>query len=295
MALNGSGSEVEVMLVADFACETGENPLWHPMEKCLYWTDIPKGRLFRFDPCSGRHEQCYEGRVVGGFTIQRDGSLLLFMDRGTVAVWREGSPLKIVTELSREQNTRFNDVIADPSGRVFCGTMSGPDGSGRLYRMELDGTAQVVLENVKCSNGMAFSADEKSFFHTDSFARQIRQYDYDRRDGSIGNGRIFAEFTEEDGFPDGMTIDDADQAWSALWDGARVVRLGKNGTIEREIKLPTKQISSLCFGGEDYADMYITSAGGDSRSIDNPVAGGLFRAKRIASGRPEFLSSIHVG
>lgn len=295
MALSDGDTAVDAVLVADYACETGENPLWHPMEKCLYWTDIRKGRLFRFDPGSGRHEQCYEGRVVGGFTIQHDGSLLLFMDRGTVAVWREGSPLKIVNELSREQNTRFNDVIADPSGRVFCGTMSGPDGSGRLYRMELDGTANPVLENVQCSNGMAFSADRKSFFHTDSFARQICQYDYDAREGSICNARVFAEFTEQDGYPDGMTIDYADQAWSALWDGGRVVRLGKDGTIEREIKLPTSQISSLCFGGEDYADMYITSAGGDSRSIDNPVAGGLFRAKGIGSGRPEFLSRIQIG
>jgi len=35
-----------VELIADYACETGENPLWHPTEQKLYWCDIPRGRIF---------------------------------------------------------------------------------------------------------------------------------------------------------------------------------------------------------------------------------------------------------
>ena len=76
-------------LMADYRCETGEGPLWHPMERQVYWSDIPRGRIFRLNPFSRRHEQIYEGRIVGGYTIQSDGSLLLFMDRGSVAVWRD--------------------------------------------------------------------------------------------------------------------------------------------------------------------------------------------------------------
>ena len=84
-------NEIQIpALIADYACETGENPLWHPVERRLYWIDIPTGRLFRYDPATGHHEQCYQGRIVGGFTIQADGSLLLFMDRGTIALWRDG-------------------------------------------------------------------------------------------------------------------------------------------------------------------------------------------------------------
>ena len=63
-------------LIADYECEIGENPLWHPTEKKIYWSDIPKGKLFRYDPATEKHEQCYEGPEVGGFTIQEDGSLL---------------------------------------------------------------------------------------------------------------------------------------------------------------------------------------------------------------------------
>ena len=60
-------------LIADYACEVGEGPLWHPQENRLYWADIPRGRLFRYDPVTDSHEQFYEGDTVGGFTIQGDG------------------------------------------------------------------------------------------------------------------------------------------------------------------------------------------------------------------------------
>ena len=76
--------DVKVEMIADYACRTGENPLWHPKEQRLYWVDIPAGRMFRYDPSSGRHELCYQGDVIGGYwSITRmdlsfTGRLLLF-------------------------------------------------------------------------------------------------------------------------------------------------------------------------------------------------------------------------
>jgi len=68
----------------------GEGPLWHPDEERLYWVDIPNGDLFRYDPATDEHEQCFERDVVGGFTVQDDGSLLLFEDGGRIERWVEG-------------------------------------------------------------------------------------------------------------------------------------------------------------------------------------------------------------
>jgi D-xylonolactonase len=87
---------MQIELVADTACRIAENPLWHPMEQRLYWLDIPAGRLFRYDPATGKHEQCHEGEPIGGFTVQADGSLLLFGARGCIRVWREGRARTIV-------------------------------------------------------------------------------------------------------------------------------------------------------------------------------------------------------
>src|SRR5215475_4291942 len=95
-------------VIADYACEIGENPLWHPIEKALYWCDIPRGRIFRYVPITGEHEQVYEGEIVGGFTIQADGALLLFMARGSVRVWRDGTLETLLDHIPDEVDSRFN-------------------------------------------------------------------------------------------------------------------------------------------------------------------------------------------
>jgi sugar lactone lactonase YvrE len=140
-------------MIADYACAVGENPLWNATEKKLLWTDITGGLLFRYDPEDGKHERVYSGRPVGGFTIQQDGSLLLFKDRGTITCWNGPEEITVVSEIPAERNLRFNDVIADPAGRVFCGTYT--DGlKGRLYRLDIDGSLTMILDGTGCSNGM---------------------------------------------------------------------------------------------------------------------------------------------
>ena len=181
---------MEPELIADYQCETGEGPLWHPMERRLYWADIPRGRLFRYDPATGEHEQFYEGEVVGGFTIQADGALLLFMARGAVAVLRDGALDYVIDELLQERDGRFNDVAADPEGRVFCGTMPVDGRLGTLYRLDLDGSISPVVNRVDISNGIGFTPDERRMYYTESTARRIYLYDYDRGSGGISNRSV---------------------------------------------------------------------------------------------------------
>jgi sugar lactone lactonase YvrE len=290
--LSSSAASLQPTLVADYACETGENPLWHPIEQRLYWTDIPAGRLFRYDPAHGNHEQCYQGRPVGGFTIQENGSLLLFMNRGTIAFWRDGKLVEIVPEIPDERASRFNDVIADSRGRVFCGTMSTDERKGRLYRLDVDGSLHLLLEGIGCSNGMAFTLDGRGFYYTDSFAREIYLFDYNVQDGSITNRRVFARFAEADGLPDGVTLDSEGRLWCAMWDGACIVRLRPDGSVETRIALPTRKVSSVTFGGSEYSDLYITSAGGHTKKEEGPFAGSLFRLEGQIRGVPEFFSRI---
>jgi len=289
-----SEEELQPECIANYECEIGENPLWHPIEKRVYWCDIPAGRLFRFDPATGTHEQCHQGRPIGGFTMQSDGSLLLFMDKGTVATWHDGKLTKILHGIEAERNARFNDVIADPAGRVFCGTMSDGKSKGKLYRMDLNGTIHVVLEGIGCPNGMAFTPDLKGFYFTDSFAYKIYLFDYNAENGQLSNQRVFASFEEGKGFPDGATLDADGYLWSALWDGFSIVRLSADGVIDKRIPFPARKVSSLTFGGDDYCDIYVTTAGGNTKDEDGQLAGATFRLKAPGRGRPEFVSCIQV-
>ena len=279
-------------LMADYRCETGEGPLWHPMERQVYWSDIPRGRIFRLNPFSRRHEQIYEGRIVGGYTIQADGSLLLFMDRGSVAVWRDGKLKYLVNEMEGETDNRFNDVAADPAGRVFCGTMPTDTRSATLYRMDTDGSVTTVLEGVGLSNGIGFSPDQKQMYYTDSLARKIYIFDYDIDSGDITNQRVFVETPDDGSIPDGMTVDAEGYVWGARWDGSSLYRYNPDGEQVAQIQFPAKKVSSVIFGGVDLTDMYVTTAGGGNKAEEGPGAGGLFRLNVGIQGKPEFLSRV---
>ena len=279
-------------LMADYRCETGEGPLWHPMERQVYWSDIPRGRIFRLNPFSRRHEQIYEGRIVGGYTIQSDGSLLLFMDRGSVAVWRDGKLKYLVNEMEGETDNRFNDVAADPAGRVFCGTMPTDTRSATLYRMDTDGSVTTVLEGVGLSNGIGFSPDQKQMYYTDSLARKIYIFDYDIDSGDITNQRVFVETPDDGSIPDGMTVDAEGCVWGARWDGSSLYRYNPDGEQVVQIQFPAKKVSSVIFGGVDLTDMYVTTAGGGNKAEEGPGAGGLFRLNVGIQGKPEFLSRV---
>src|ERR1044071_7427962 len=91
-------------LICDYRCEIGENPLWHASEKRVYWCDSPTGRMFRYDPGSRKHEEFYRGEIVGGFTVQADGSLLLFMARGAVKLCRTDSIFSLIEEIPEERS-----------------------------------------------------------------------------------------------------------------------------------------------------------------------------------------------
>ena len=286
---------IQPELIADYQCQIGENPLWHPLERRLYWTDIPRGRLFRYDPATGKHEQCYSGPPVGGFTIQADGTLLLFMARGAIAQWRDGQFNYLVEEIADEQESRFNDVIADPIGRVFCGTMPTPTRPGRLYRLDPDGVLHLLLEGIGISNGMAFTLDRRQMYYTDSEALCIYIFDYDEKTGALTNQRVWLRTPEGAGTPDGMTVDSQGYVWSARWDDSALYRYTPDGLEERRIAFPARKVSSVIFGGDDLNDLYVTTALMDgTKGEEGAGAGALFRLRLGIRGLPEFFSRVRI-
>ncbi len=287
---------MELELIADYECDTGENPLWHPLERCLYWVDIPRGRLFRYDPASGQHEQCFQSAMpIGGFTIQADGALLLFMAGGAVARWAAGRLDVLIQELPEERGYRFNDVIADRRGRVFCGSvwLNPGERPGGLYRLDTDGTLQRVLDGVSISNGMAFAPGGQHLYYTDSTPRHIYQFDYCEETGALASQHLWLCTPPGAGVPDGMTVDAEGFIWSARWDGSALYRYTPEGVVERRIELPARKVSSLTFGGDDLGDLYVTTAlaGGD-KAQEGQGAGALFRLRLGIHGRPEHFSRI---
>ncbi len=288
---------MEIEVIADEACHCGEGPIWHADEQRLYWQDSTTGRLFRYDPASQQHEQVLKTEYIGATTVQADGSLLVFGSGCGLWRWHDDKLTTVCEPMPGE--SRFNDVAADPAGRVFAGSMpiDDPDNPGkhnrlgRLYLFDTDLSCRVVEEDLSCANGIGFSLDHKTMYYVDSPAHQIYAYDYDITTGDISARRTFAP-VESPLIPDGLTVDEDGCVWLACWEGGCVKRFAPDGELMQTIKLPTPLTTSVMFGGKDLDELYVTSAGGNHKDSRGPHAGALFRIRPGVRGRPENLSRL---
>lgn len=287
----------EKKVVTEHPDVTGEGPVWHPDHNCLYWVDIPDGELFRYTPRTTRVECCYSRNgPIGGFTIQDKGSLLLFEEDGRIESWDNGNVVTVNDRIAGEEGSRFNDVVADPRGRVFCGTMPSDESPGSLYRVDTDGTVTELLDDVDLPNGMGFSPDRQTLYLTESYARRILRYEYIESTGALSDAETFVTVPndEDEGVPDGLTVDAAGCVWSARWDGRCLVRYDPSGTELHRAWFPARKLTSVTFGGRTYCDAFVTSArpNGSTTPDDGERAGALFRTDLGVRGVPEFYSRV---
>ncbi|MDR3708620.1 MAG: SMP-30/gluconolactonase/LRE family protein [Capsulimonadaceae bacterium] len=278
-------------LIVNDHCELAEGPLWNPDDNSLYWVDIHAGRIYRYDPSTGQRALVFAGDKVGGITLQDNGAFLLFMNHGGIRQLKDGILTSLIDEIPDERETRFNDIIADPAGRVLCGLMPTENRLGNLYRLDTGGQLTLLLTGIGCSNGLAFTNGNKQVYYTDSARKEIYLYDYDVRSGSMTNRRIF--WKSETSIPDGLTIDADGCIWSAQWGGSSVIRLRPDGVEDGRIEIPGAQnVTSCIFGGDGLTDLYITTARQEDEG--SPNAGGIFHARPGVAGVPEYRSRIRV-
>jgi len=246
-------------------CHLAECPIFNHSEQMLYWTDILEKRIWRYDPQTGRSRIEWEGDFqVGGFAFTKDNGIVLCTDKGVYLLSRglkkEQGELKLLFDIPMAGNERFNDITTDPAGRIFAGTLRTDRKEGILYRLEKNTAPAIVLDGLSTSNGMTFSMDEKYFYHTDSAPMTITKFQYDPDSGEIHNPQLFYQGAEDNGHPDGITIDTEDHIWVACWGASKVIRLDPAGSIVQEISTQALKTSSVVFAGEKMRELYITTA-----------------------------------
>jgi len=271
-----------------------ESPQWDADTQLLYWNDIDSGHLYRLDwanQTTQQPERIYEGPIVGGFTQQRDGSLLLFRE-ADVAIFRPGdAEARSVIPFNHAGSKRFNDVIASPEGDVFAGTIGKTDTSGGLFRIGREGSVMQVADGTGCSNGLGFTLDLKHLFWTCSTRRRIYRFPYSPG-GELGEPVIFHQGSEEQGYPDGLTLDSEGNVYSIRWTAQKygLIVFNPDGVVIHQQTLPPRASSSLCFGGPTLTDLAITSA---AEASDPDREADLYHiADMPIPGRLEFRSEV---
>ena len=114
---------------------------------------------------------------------------------------------------------------------------------------------------------------------------EVVTYDYDKTTGNISNRKVAIKVDKNDGYPDGMTIDDEDMLWIAHYNGWQVTRRNpETGELLLRIKLPVAKVTCCTFGGEKMNDLYITTASKEmdmEEHLEQPLAGSLFVVKNL--------------
>lgn len=284
--------QIDSTLAFQHDAEVGEGSLWDERENHLYWVDIHGKALHRYDPISGSNATRDVGEHVSTVVLGEDGAIYLTTRNGFARFdWETGQLTRLGDPEEGNEATRFNDGKCDPDGRFWAGTMAYDcaEGAGSLYCLEKDGSIHKKLGEVSISNGLVWSRDSRYFYFIDSLTYQVHRYDYDLESGAIVNKQVVTDFDKEaEGLPDGMAIDVEDGLWVAMFGGSSILRIDpETGERTHKVKLPTSNITSCAFGGDDLRDLYITSATvhlSDAERSAQPTAGSLFVARSPLAG-----------
>lgn len=262
----------------------GECPVWSVTEQVLYWTDIDGREIHRFDPSTGTDERCSLGLRPGSFALTSDpGKLLVAAEHRVGFVdWDEHSFEPWIDLESPDTGNRMNDGRTDPTGRFWVGSMYERPSEGRrtgaLHRVDTDGSSTTVREGIGVSNALAFSPDGRTMYWADTAVGTVWAHDYEPASGTMGASRVFVDFADLPGKPDGACVDADGCLWVACVFGSALARLTPDGTLDRLVELPIEAPTMPAFGGASLDTVFVTSIGqAQSASVPSrsPLAGAV--------------------
>ncbi|MFQ3579752.1 MAG: SMP-30/gluconolactonase/LRE family protein [Bacteroidales bacterium] len=275
--------DINASILLSLQSGVGEGALWNKKEKLLYWIDIDKSLLHRYNPTTGVNETFSTPSKIGTVVFSSENDVIVALETGIYLFNRTDSSFTLqVNPLEGLESIRFNDGKCAPDGRFWVGTMEmacKPYAAG-LYVINHDFSWKKVLDSITVSNGIVWSADGKIMYYIDSPTGKIVGFDYNN--GEISNKRDIVVIPKEQGTPDGMTIDENGNLWVCMWGGAAVRCYNPHtGDLLQKINVDAANVTSCWFGGENLDTLYITSA---SFWIDDVLKnkfshdGGLFYA-----------------
>lgn len=298
------------------AAELGEGPHWDIPSQTLYYVDILGCKILRYVPATKEHASVQLLGGTAGFVVPLEGQPGTFVTglkkRLVLTTWdgqsEQPQVVENVAEVDTEpgkENHRFNDAKADPSGRLWAGTMCAiediPKGlfNASLFSFEADRKPKIRQSNIGLSNGLAWSKDQKTMYYIDSLKGSVDAYDFDINTGEQSNRRVVLHLEKSgiSGIPDGMTIDAEDKLWVAVFDGGKVLRVDPStGKIVSTVDIPAPKVTSVAFGGANLDELFVTTARmGMSKEMREkyPDSGCTFRVTGLGvKGLPAYNAKL---
>ncbi len=272
-----------------------EGPLWFPDGR-LWFSDVvgnvvrqwsPDGKVIEIlRPGGYDKNDAPAGSYIGpnGMILDKDGSVLL-CQHGNRRIARISKDRQVSTFVDKFEGKRLNspnDLVYKSDGSLYFtdppyGLLKQDDDPAKelkfngVFRLA-DGKMQAVIKDLTRPNGIGLSPDEKTLYVSNSDEKRKVWMRYDvQADGSVANGRVFADVTSETdkGLPDGLKLDSNGNFYGTGPGGVWIFSpKGKHlGTIK------PGETPANCAWGDDGKTLYITAETG------------LYRVKLTATGR----------
>jgi len=281
---------IRIECVLECANHLGEGTVWDVDEGCLYWVDgtgrrVGKPSIWWMDPRTGKTRNLSLAHDVGAMALRKSGGAVLALADGFYFFDFATATLDLISLVDADEpRTRLNDGKCDRRGRFFAGGMDDREELKicGLWRLDPDLRVTNVDEGIICTNGPCWSPDDTTFYLADTFQGEYWAYDFDIDTGSLANKRVWASFAADEGVADGSTIDEDGCVWNAQLISGDLVRYAPDGSVDRRIGMPVRNITSCMFGGDKLDELYVTSMA----RVKHPAVHDLF-AKEAT---PQYLA-----
>ena len=209
-----------------------------------------------------------------------DGSMLVvsMRDRRVLRVRDGAAEPEVHADLSELAPWHLNDMVVDAGGRAFVGNfgfdlMSGaPIRATNLIRVDPDGGATVVADDLRFPNGMVIFPDGATLVVAETLGGRLTAFDV-AEDGSLSNRRpwaVLSEVPDSDDMgellasgaiaPDGIALDAEGAIWVADALGGRALRVREGGEILDEISGGGLGIFACTLGGAEGRTLLLCAA-----------------------------------
>ncbi|MEA4853064.1 MAG: SMP-30/gluconolactonase/LRE family protein [Christensenella sp.] len=290
-------------LILDVGMEIAETPIWDERINKLYYTDLFKGAIHRYDPKSKTEETWNAGSLIGSAVPTTDENVLFCaLESGMYLLDLKSGALELLCDPENgNPDNRYNDTRIDPVGRIFTSSVSKlygtdqyqPDMLGNFYMVDTDGSIQIIEEGINQYNAIVWNSNATKMFVVDTYHETLLVYDYDLEKGPVGSKKEAIAFGEL-GMPDGMSIDSDDNLYVCHW--TKKISVWDKDLQRKEVmSIPVEYACCTGFGGEDMKDLYLATAKycySEEQLKANKGAGGIFRARNAVRGTGDHFYQI---
>lgn len=249
-------------------CTLGEGLHWDGRRGRLWAVDIHGRRILAWDLDQPGWQEWSTPQRVGWVIAEPNTSTLLAgyqQGFARVRLLEDGQTSHewLARPFGDRGDLRLNDAKQDSTGAIWAGSLNNDDEQredGQLFRFGPEGTLSVQDGGYRVCNGPAISLDERWMLHTDSARRTIYAFDLDVTRGAVSNRRVWKQFSDAQGFPDGMAFDPHGRVWVAHWGAGCVSCFHPDGALLRCIEIPAPLVTNVCFAGARHERLFVSTA-----------------------------------